>query len=91
MSVITHDGKKWHYLAVKSISTILRGITSNNHGDFSCLKCLHPYRIKGTLKKHEKVCNNYDYCFVKIPNKFQKNIKIQPRGKIIESSFCDLC
>ena len=25
---------KWHYLAVKNISRLFRGITSNNHGDF---------------------------------------------------------
>ena len=27
------DGKKWHYLAVKSLSPLLRGIISNNNGD----------------------------------------------------------
>ena len=35
------DGKKWHYLAVKSFSALFRGITSNNHGDCYCLNCLH--------------------------------------------------
>ena len=33
----------WHYLAVKSISGLLRGITSNHNGDFYCLNCLHSY------------------------------------------------
>ena len=28
------DGKKWHYLAVKSLQVLLRGITSNHKGDF---------------------------------------------------------
>ena len=28
------DGEKWHYLAVKNISRLLRGITSNHDGDF---------------------------------------------------------
>ena len=32
--MITDDGKKWHYLPVKSISALLREITLNNHGDF---------------------------------------------------------
>ena len=45
------DGKKYHYLAVKKLSTLLRGITSNNHGDFYYLKCLHSYRTKEKLKK----------------------------------------
>ena len=35
------DGKKWHYLAVKKLSVLLRGITSNHVGDFYCLKCFH--------------------------------------------------
>ena len=34
------DGKKWHYLPVKRLSALLRGITSNNNGDFYCLNCL---------------------------------------------------
>ena len=28
------DGEKWHYLAVKSLPELLRGITSNHNGDF---------------------------------------------------------
>ena len=33
------DGEKWHYLAVKKLSALLRGITGNNNGDFYCLNC----------------------------------------------------
>ena len=33
----------WHYLAVKKLSTLLRGITSKHHGDFYCLNCLHSF------------------------------------------------
>ena len=32
--VITDDGEKWHYLAVRSLSALLRGIASSNNGDF---------------------------------------------------------
>ena len=35
------DGKKWHYLAVKSLPTLRRGITSKNNGDFYYLICFH--------------------------------------------------
>ena len=48
------DNKKWHYLAVKSISGLLRGITSSHHGDFYCLKCFHSYKTKIKLKKTPK-------------------------------------
>ena len=32
------DDKKWHYLAVKKLSAILRG-TSTHEEDFYCLNC----------------------------------------------------
>ena len=38
------DGEKWHYLAVKKLSTLLRGIISKHNADFYCLNCLHSYR-----------------------------------------------
>ena len=33
------NGKGWHYLAVKKLSALLRGITSKHHVDFYCLNC----------------------------------------------------
>ena len=45
------DGEKWHYLAVKSLSALFRGATSNNNnGDFSCLNCFHSLRTENKLK-----------------------------------------
>ena len=49
------DREKEHYLAVKSISALFRGITSSHVEDFYCLNCFHSYRTKEKLKKHEKV------------------------------------
>ena len=40
------DGKKWHYLAVKRLPVLLRGITSNHNGEFYCLNCFHSYRTE---------------------------------------------
>ena len=37
------DGEKWHYLAVKSLSSLFRGITSKHDGDFYCLNCFCSY------------------------------------------------
>ena len=34
--LVTTDGEKLHYLAVKSLSAFFRGITSNDEGDFYC-------------------------------------------------------
>ena len=69
------DGKKWHYLAVKSFSALLRGITSNHKGVFYCLNCFHSYSTKETLKKHEKVCHDHNYYFVEMPNDNNKILK----------------
>ena len=33
------DGEKWHYLAVKNLPRLLRGITSYHNGYFYCLNC----------------------------------------------------
>ena len=45
------DGKKWHYLAVKKLSGLLRGITSNHKKDFYFLNCFHSC----TTKKFAKI------------------------------------
>ena len=71
------DGKKWHYLAVKSFSALLRGITSNHDRDFYYLNCFHSYSTEKNLKKHERVCNDHDYCndYVEMPNEYNKRLK----------------
>ena len=52
------DGDKWHYLAVKSLSALFRGIASNNNGDFYCLNCFQSYNhILLTISL--KSINNY--------------------------------
>ena len=43
--MITDGTGNWHYLVVKSISGLLRGITSNHNGDFYCLNRLHSYSM----------------------------------------------
>ena len=37
------DGKKCHYLAVKELSALLKGITSNHNRDFYCSNFFYPY------------------------------------------------
>ena len=48
------NGENWHYLAVKSLSRLLRGITSNHNGDNYCLDCFHSYRTENKLNAHKK-------------------------------------
>ena len=48
--MITDKNNRWHYLAVKSLPALFRGITSNHYGDFYCLNCFHSYRTLNKLK-----------------------------------------
>ena len=54
LTMIT-DGKKWHYLTVKKLSALLKGITSKHKRDFYCLNCFQSYSKKKNLKSIE-VC-----------------------------------
>ena len=80
------DGKKWYYLAVKSLSVLLRGITSNQNGYF-CLNCFHSYSTKNKLKKHERVCYDHDYCYVEMPNDNNKILKYNQGEKSMKAPF----
>ena len=46
--MISNGQKLWHYLAVKELSALLRGITSTHRGDFYCLNCLHSFATEKT-------------------------------------------
>ena len=52
--MITDDAENWHYLTVKTILALLRGITSNHDGDFYVLNCFQSQRTKAALKKKRK-------------------------------------
>ena len=49
------NGEGWHYIAVKKLSTLLRGITSKHHSDFHCLNCLHSLRTENKPGPHKRV------------------------------------
>ena len=73
--MITDGVNNWHYLAVKNLSTLFRGITSNNNGYYHyCLNCFRSYRTNNVLKKHERLCSKNDFCYVKMPDEDKKKI-----------------
>ena len=86
--MITDGDTNWHYLAIKSISGLLRGITSNHNDDFYCLNCLHSYRMESKLKKHEKTCKNHDFCHLKVPD-VDNNIFESKPGKLLKMNTCN--
>ena len=81
------DGEKWHYLAVKSLSALFRGITDHNHGDFYCFNCFQSYTMENKLKKHKKVCENHDYCYVEMPEECNKILKYNEGDKSMRVPF----
>ena len=85
---------EWHHIALKSVLTdngfnrpirslsrLFRRITSNNNGDFYWLGCLHSFRTDNALKKHERLCNNHDYCHVEMPTNDNNILKYNHREK----------
>ena len=70
---------------MKSLSALLRGITSNHDGDFYCLNCFHSCSTKEKLKKH--VFNDYDYCYVKMPDEDSKILKYNHEDKSLKAPF----
>ena len=69
------------------MSRLFRGITANNNGDFYCLGCLHLFRADDEVKKHEKLFNNNDYCYVEMPTKDNNTLKYNYREKSLKAPF----
>ena len=81
------NGENWHYLIVKNLSRLLRGITSNHDGDFYCLNCFHSYRTKNKLDAHKKICENHEYCHIEMPTKDNNIIKYNQGEKSLKLPF----
>ena len=62
------NGEKWHYLTVKNLSGLLRGITGSHAGDFYCLNCFCACSTK-------YICENHNYCHVEMSTKDNNTIK----------------
>ena len=81
------NGENWHYLTVKSLSRLLRGITSNHDGDYYCLNCFHSYRTENKLNAHKKVCENNEYCNIEMPSPNNNLIKYNQGDKSLKLPF----
>ena len=81
------DGEKWRYLAVKSLAALLRGMTSNHNIDSYCLNRYYSYSTEDRLKKHERLCNEYDYCHTEMPKEDEKILKYNHREKSLKVPF----
>ena len=76
---------------MKRVSGSLRGITSNHNGDFYRLNCFHSYTTENKLKKHERICNDHNFCHLKMPDENNKILEYVSGKKIIKSSIYYSC
>ena len=94
------DGKKHHYLGLKSIPTangynrpieslsrLLRRVTSNHDGDFYCMSCFHSICSDNSLRKHKRLCGNHNYCNVDMPEKNKNKLKYRYGEKLLKAPF----
>ena len=81
------NGENWHYLVVKNLSRLLRGISSNHDGDYYCLNCFHSYRTENKLNAHKKICENHDYYNIEMPSPSNNIIKYNSGEKSLELPF----
>ena len=54
------NGENRHYLVVKILPGLLKGITSRHKEVFYCLNCFRSYKTKNKLEEHKKICENHD-------------------------------
>ena len=52
LRIVNKEKEGGHYLAVKKLSTLLRGVT---YGDFYCLNCLHSFRTENWYMKSHRM------------------------------------
>ena len=63
-------------LLVRSLSALLRGITSNNKGGFYCLNCLYSFRTENKPKNDENICKkSHDYYYIEMLEKSENILK----------------
>ena len=87
--MITDDGKRQLYLAVKILPALLKGITYGESSWrvllFKLFLLFHSYTTRNKLKKPERVCNDHDYCCVDMPK--EHKMKYLPGEKSLIVPF----
>ena len=63
--VAKSEGRRWHFLAVKKVSSLLRGITC-------CLNCFPSFPTENKLQSNKRLCENKDFCNITMPSEDTK-------------------
>ena len=69
------------------MSALHRGITSNHKEDFYCSNFFHSYSTENKPKKHQRVCENHDYCYVEMSKEDSKILKYNHGEKSMKVPF----
>ena len=85
--MITDGTDIWHYIAIKNIPALLRGVSSTHDGDYYCVNCFHSYRTESSLKKHEELCANNNFSLIKMPTEDKKYISSTPGKNTLKNPF----
>ena len=78
--------KKCTNCPVRTLSRLLREITSNHNGDFYCLNCFHSFRTD-ELERHKRLSDKHDYYYVEMSTKYNKIFKNNHGGKSLKAPF----
>ena len=81
------NGKKFHYLAVTSLSALLAKKSSNRDGDVYCLNCFSSYTTKNKPEEHEEICNKHDSYQIEMPKQAEKILKYIHGEKSLKNPF----
>ena len=60
--ILNGDTQRWHCLAIKKLSALLRATTSKHYDEFYCLNCLFSFTTKNKFQSHKRACENKNFC-----------------------------
>ena len=70
------DGQKRHYIAIKSISRLLKSLNTTHKGAHHfCMNCLNGFRTASARDKHYEYCSSDGHVKVNMPTKEENWLK----------------
>ena len=83
--LVISNGGKWHYLAIKKLSALLRRITSTYHGWFLFFILLQ--QKKNKLEFHKNIHENKDFSDIIMPSDDNKMLQFKQYHKSDKAPF----
>ena len=81
------NGEKQPYLTTKKPSALLRGITSEHHGDFYCLNCFDSFATENKLQSRKRAYEIKDFCNVNMFSEHTKTLEFNHVQKADQAPF----